>query len=81
MHDDVAGGAAHDAPASDGFAGSLQKFASGLSPTEHAILVAALNVAMGPWKGMAARPARELLDPAEARLVDQLMKQPPGKET
>jgi hypothetical protein len=80
MRDDLSVRAADDASAGDGFAVSLERFASALSPSERAILVAALNVATEPWKRMAARPVEELLEPAEAQLLDQLVKRPPVEE-
>ncbi|MFG2343268.1 hypothetical protein [Streptomyces phaeochromogenes] len=80
MHNEFGDRTAIDAPAGDDFGVSLQRFASGLSPSEHAILVAVLNTAMGPWKRMAARPVEELLEPAEAQLVDRLMKRPHSEE-
>ncbi|MEV4432872.1 hypothetical protein [Streptomyces sp. NPDC049555] len=77
MPDDIAGLGGPGAPTgedpADGdFTAALSGFASGLSPTDHAILVAALNAATGPWERMAARPAGELLAPQDARLVERL---------
>lgn len=80
MHSDMVGRRAIDAPAGDDFAAALSRFASGLLPSDHAILVAVLNAAMGPWEWMAARPAEELLDPAEAELVERLVERAHAEE-
>ncbi|MFG3266193.1 hypothetical protein [Streptomyces bobili] len=80
MHSNIGDRTPPDAPTSNSFGVSLQRFASGLSPSEHAILLAVLNTAMGPWQRMAARPADELLEPAEAQLLDRLAKRPDGEE-
>ncbi|MEU4848277.1 hypothetical protein [Streptomyces gilvosporeus] len=55
------------------FTAAVTRFATGLSDSERHILAAALDSAKGPWQRMAARPAEELLDPAEARLLDRLV--------
>ena len=75
MRSDMVGQQANGAPVDDDFAAALSRFASGLSPSDHAILVSVLNAAAGPWARMAARPAEDLLDPAEAELVDRLVEQ------
>ncbi|MFI6150488.1 hypothetical protein [Streptomyces sp. NPDC051109] len=80
MHDDLGVHAVDDASPGDGFAVSLERFASALSPSEHTILIAALNAATEPWMRMAARPVEELLEPEEAQLLDHLVKRPPVKE-
>ena len=69
--DTIDRGATHS-PADDDFVAALRDFASELPASDHAILVAVLNAAMGPWERMAARPAEEFLDPAEVELVDRL---------
>lgn len=72
MHDDTAGRGGVDDSAGGDFTTALSSFASGLSAADHAILVAALNAAMGPWERMAARPAEEFLAPQDAQLVERL---------
>ncbi|MGW4759538.1 hypothetical protein [Streptomyces chartreusis] len=81
MRDDTADRSGLDHPTGGDFATALSGFASGLSPAEHAILVAALNAAMGPWERMAARPAEELLDPRDARLVERLAERSHSEES
>ncbi|AVH55649.1 MULTISPECIES: hypothetical protein [Streptomyces] len=74
------GGPAGDDPSDAAFAAALSGFAAGLSPTDHSILLAALDAATGPWERMAARPAEELLAPHDARLVEQLAERAHSKE-
>jgi hypothetical protein len=73
MHSDIVGRGEIDAATTDAFAAALDRFDAGLSSSDHAILVAVLNAAMGPWERMAARPAEDLLDPADAQLVERLV--------
>ncbi|MGE7437785.1 MULTISPECIES: hypothetical protein [Kitasatospora] len=69
-----------DATAADSFVVALDRFAAELSCSEHDILVAVLNAAMGPWERMAARPAEELLDPSDAQLVERLVERAHQRE-
>ncbi|MFB7666492.1 hypothetical protein ACFC1R_21490 [Kitasatospora sp. NPDC056138] len=73
MNGDIVARTTIDDSTTDSFAAALDRFATGLSGPDHAILVAVLNAAMGPWERMAARPAQELLDPADAQLVERLV--------
>jgi hypothetical protein len=73
MRSDLVLTQASRAPDGDDFAAALRGFAAGLSSSDHAILIAVLNAAMGPWARMASQPPEALLDPAEAELVEQLV--------
>jgi hypothetical protein len=73
MNNDIIGRSAIDEATTHSFAAALERFAAELSSSDHAILVAVLDAATGPWRRMAARPADELLDPANAELVERLV--------
>lgn len=81
MNGDVVRRRAIDSTTTDAFAAALDRFATGLSSTDHAILVAVLNAAMGPWERMAVRPAEELLDATDAQLVERLVERTHSEET
>jgi hypothetical protein len=73
MSSEIDGRRSIDATTADAFAAALDRFASGLSRSDQAILATVLDAATGPWERMAARPAEELLDPADAQLVERLV--------
>ncbi|MFD5556746.1 hypothetical protein ACFWIA_23255 [Streptomyces sp. NPDC127068] len=80
MHSDIAGRKEIDAPTAEAFSAALDRFSTSLSDADRAILVAVLNAAMGPWERMAAHPVEKLLDPADARLVEQLVERARSEE-
>jgi hypothetical protein len=68
-----------DAEAAAGLAQHLESFATTLPELERAILNAMIHAALSPHDRMRARPASEVLDHTEQRVLDALLV-PRGKE-
>ena len=75
MDGDIVASTVVDQSDTDDFVTTLEGFAGGLTAADRAILLAALNAAIGPWQRIDRTPVDAFLTPEQARLVDAVRDQ------